>query len=505
MKKFLLIVSLLLTLALAPSAMAQGVHSFSTAAVAPDVGLVQAQTGISYHKLTWVPTGTVSTCQVSLDTSADNSSWSVGGAITAQTCTSAGASLVVNVNANFVRINVTTISGGGTVFVTWNGYVNNPSGAFSGGSGSSFQDILLTTSPGNPASGYDRLYADSGTGNVTCLTSSGGSCLSGGGAGTVTVVGGGSLAATAIVTGGGTTTLQTPSATSTLNSSGNMSLAGTLTAIGSITSTHVAGTAGSAQTVGDVANPALGSNSFAWGAPLSASFTSFGWNPPTAENGSAGILHVGAASSHWSPLTISLVSMTADITGVTPVANGGTNCSSATITCFNNITGFTAAGTTGTTSTNVVFSTSPTLVTPALGAATATSLLATGIVDGTVPVTVTTGTTANLGTTYKSGYTFNQEATPGTGVTYTLPATALGLQYCVQNSGTTAGGPDTGVLTVYPPSGSYVILAGVVNTIGGGGTHGVVSGGAAGDGACFVAIDATHWQVLVLSGAWAEN
>lgn len=48
-------------------------------------------------------------------------------------------------------------------------------------------------------------------------------------------------------------------------------------------------------------------------------------------------------------------------TGVTwPVSQGGTNCTSASITCFNNITGFTASGTTGTTSTNLVFSTSPT-------------------------------------------------------------------------------------------------------------------------------------------------
>lgn len=60
-------------------------------------------------------------------------------------------------------------------------------------------------------------------------------------------------------------------------------------------------------------------------------------------------------------------SLTADVTGVLPVANGGTNASSASITAFNNITGYTAAGATGTTSTNLVFSTSPTLVTPALG------------------------------------------------------------------------------------------------------------------------------------------
>ncbi len=138
------------------------------------------------------------------------------------------------------------------------------------------------------------------------------------------------------------------------------------------------------------------------------------------------------------------------------------------------------------------------------GAATAASLVATGIVDGTAPITITTGTTANLGSTYSSGYTLNQEGTAGTGVTYTLPATAVGKQYCVQNSGTTSV-VNTGVLTVYPPASSYVILNGVVNTVGGGGTHGVASGGAAGDGACFVAIDATHWEVFPLKGTWTEN
>lgn len=59
--------------------------------------------------------------------------------------------------------------------------------------------------------------------------------------------------------------------------------------------------------------------------------------------------------------------LTTGVTGILPVANGGTNASSASITAFNNITGYTAAGATGTTSTNLVFSTSPTLITPALG------------------------------------------------------------------------------------------------------------------------------------------
>ena len=57
----------------------------------------------------------------------------------------------------------------------------------------------------------------------------------------------------------------------------------------------------------------------------------------------------------------------ANISGVLPIANGGTNASTASITSFNNITGLSASGTTGTTSTNLVFSTSPTLINPALG------------------------------------------------------------------------------------------------------------------------------------------
>lgn len=69
------------------------------------------------------------------------------------------------------------------------------------------------------------------------------------------------------------------------------------------------------------------------------------------------------------------IALTTGVSGVLPVANGGTNASSASITAFNNITGYTASGATGTTSTNLVFSTSPTLVTPTLGVASATRLL----------------------------------------------------------------------------------------------------------------------------------
>jgi hypothetical protein len=60
------------------------------------------------------------------------------------------------------------------------------------------------------------------------------------------------------------------------------------------------------------------------------------------------------------------IGLTTHVSGILPVANGGTNASSASITAFNNITGYTATGATGTTSTNLVFSTSPTITTPTL-------------------------------------------------------------------------------------------------------------------------------------------
>ncbi len=108
--------------------------------------------------------------------------------------------------------------------------------------------------------------------------------------------------------------------------------------------------------------------------------------------------------------------LTTGVTGVLPVANGGTNCASASITCFNNITGFSAAGTTGTTSTNLVFSTSPALTTPSLGVATATSINGNTFTTGTYTLTGVAGKTL----------TFNKSLTlDGTdSTTMTFPGTS---------------------------------------------------------------------------------
>jgi hypothetical protein len=113
------------------------------------------------------------------------------------------------------------------------------------------------------------------------------------------------------------------------------------------------------------------------------------------------------------------VSLTSGVTGILPIANGGTNASTASITSFNNITGYTALGATGTTSTNLVFSTSPTLTTPTIGVATATSVNKVAL---TAPATSATLTLADGSTLVTSGaYSTTLTATATT--TVTLPTT----------------------------------------------------------------------------------
>lgn len=83
------------------------------------------------------------------------------------------------------------------------------------------------------------------------VTPMGGRIATSGGTGTVTVVSSGSLTSTALVTGGGTTTLQTPSATATMDASGNISTPGTMT-VGNAATTAgaIALTQGTTQSAG---------------------------------------------------------------------------------------------------------------------------------------------------------------------------------------------------------------------------------------------------------------
>lgn len=125
-----------------------------------------------------------------------------------------------------------------------------------------FAPATATTSPlkGNGSGGTaaatsaDIINLFSTCSGVQYLGADGACHNAGGGSGTVTVVGAGSLTSTALVTGGGTTTLQTPSATATMDSSGNISTPGTLSvgAGGAGTITGGTGSTPSAPSAGNV-------------------------------------------------------------------------------------------------------------------------------------------------------------------------------------------------------------------------------------------------------------
>jgi len=104
-----------------------------------------------------------------------------------------------------------------------------------------------------------------------------------------------------------------------------------------------------------------GQTSYAIGDLLYANTTTTLAKLPDVATGNALISGgVGVAPSYGK------IGLTTHVSGVLPVANGGTNASTASITAFNNITGYSASGATGTTTTNLVFSTSPTITTPSV-------------------------------------------------------------------------------------------------------------------------------------------
>ena len=131
-----------------------------------------------------------------------------------------------------------------------------------------------------------------------------------------------------------------------------------------------------------------------------------------------------------------------------PVANGGTNATSAGITAFNNITGYTASGATGTTSTNLVFSTAPTLTNPTVTNYTE-SVVAIGTVTTTNTIALTSGTvqTATL--------------TASTACTFTMPTATAGKSFILllKQAATTGNGTATFTGVKWGTAGAPTITA----------------------------------------------
>ena len=129
------------------------------------------------------------------------------------------------------------------------------------------------------------------------------------------------------------------------------------------------------------------------------------------------------------------IALTTGVSGILPVANGGTNASSASITAFNNITGYSAAGATGTTSTNLVFSTSPAITTPTLTNPTVTNYTESVVAIGN------SGTAQTLSLT--SGTV--QTVTMTGNCTFTMPSVGAGKSFVLIIS--TGAGSFTGTFT----------------------------------------------------------
>ncbi len=143
----------------------------------------------------------------------------------------------------------------------------------------------------------------------------------------------------------------------------------------------------------------------------------------------------------------------------------------------------------------LVYNNTPALITPALGAATATSLLATGVVDGTtyiIETATSAGYTINK-TTYKSAYFFTDPVAAAATFYFTLPAAESGLQYCIGN-----GSAKTGILRVTAVGDDQIDLDGTLGTAAGWATATAV----AGNFGCFVGVNAAKWKALPTKGTW---
>jgi hypothetical protein len=123
------------------------------------------------------------------------------------------------------------------------------------------------------------------------------------------------------------------------------------------------------------------------------------------------------SNTSWSTNTLdypgSIINATWNGNTVT-VNRGGTGTGTAGITAFNNITGYTASGATGTTSTNLVFSTTPTLTNPTV----------TNYVETFFTNTAGTSVTINLANGTVQAFTIS-----GGNATITMPTAVAGKSF----------------------------------------------------------------------------
>jgi hypothetical protein len=122
MRKLLLGILLVMTGAVGASAQApvamQAYPGLNSVAIQTAFNLTGSPANI--HNILFRPVGTVTTCTIAVDSSADGVTWSAGGAITGTSCTANGeATSTSPLEANFIRINITAFTGTGFVNVVY--------------------------------------------------------------------------------------------------------------------------------------------------------------------------------------------------------------------------------------------------------------------------------------------------------------------------------------------------------------------------------------------------
>ena len=231
----------------------------------------------------------------------------------------------------------------------------------------------------------------------------------------------------------GTNTNGTLTVTNTSPSSGGTvtSVAATVPALFSISGSPITSSGTLAMTYSGTALPAAnggtGQTSYAVGDIVYASTTTALSKLADVATGNALISGgVGVAPSYGK------IGLTTHVSGTLPIANGGTNATTASITSFNNITGYTASGATGTTSTNLVFSTAPTVTNPTLTGFIETVYAATGTTpalsptNGTIQTWTLSGSSTPTAGTWTAGASMTLQIVAST---YTVTWTSLAVSW----------------------------------------------------------------------------
>lgn len=102
---------------------------------------------IAFSRMTWYLDGTITTCSFKMEKSLDGVTWTDLSSL--EDCTSDGKVEFVTERINkFVRFNMTTLTGGGTVFLRWDGFKGH-------GCGIDYRGVFSVETSANPAAGAE--------------------------------------------------------------------------------------------------------------------------------------------------------------------------------------------------------------------------------------------------------------------------------------------------------------------------------------------------------------